>query len=212
MYAMKALVMFGAATLCWNVPAGSAWADPAESLCAQNPAFAPSLMEKIIRAQLEADHDPALEADTPEHVAQQASAQGIGECAAEVRRDPSIAAAFNAAGPSNAEVAWDAFNTACADHKTSRGACITAEVQSSKALKQLISTDQPDGAKALVQTCELVMQTDPPLAEWRECVDQALAVHAPGSAARRCKLAATWHVAKTGAEAGGIVAACLRGQ
>jgi hypothetical protein len=192
--------------------ATSAWADPAEELCAQNPAFAPALMEKIIRAQLETDHDPALDADTPDHVAQQASAQGIRECAADIRQDPSIAAAFTAAGPANAQVAWDAFNTACADHKTSRGACITAEVQSNLALKRMIATDQPDGAKALVQTCELVMQTDPPLADWRECVDQALAVHASGAAARHCKLAATWHVAKTGAEAGALVAACLRGQ
>jgi hypothetical protein len=190
---------------------GPALAESAESLCAQNPAFSPTIMLKIVQAQLEADHDPSLEADTPENVAKQASVQGIAECAAEMRADPSIMAALGSLSGADLQVGWDAFNTACADHKASRGACITAEVQSDKALKRMISTDSPAGAKALVQTCELVMQTDPPLAEWRECVDQGLAVHASGAAAKRCKLSATWHVAKTGAEAGGIVAACLKG-
>jgi hypothetical protein len=208
--AMKVLVMI-AVLAGGAVFAGGAQADPAETLCAQNPAFAADLMEKVIRGQLEADHDPSLDADTPEHLAQQASAQGIAECAAEMRRDPSVAAAFASAGPNDMQVAWDAFNTACADHAASRGACISAEINSSKALRRMIATDQPDGAKALVQTCELVMQADPPLAEWRECVDQALAVHASGSTAKRCKLAATWHVAKSGAQAGALVAACLRG-
>jgi len=190
---------------------GRALADPAESLCAQNPAFSPSIMLKIVQAQLEADHDPSLEADTPENIAKQAAAQGIAECAADVRRDPSIMAALGSLGGADLQVGWDAYNTACADHRASRGACITAEVQSDKALKRLISTDSPAGAKTLVQTCELVMQTDPPLAEWRECVDQGLAVHASAAAAKRCKLSATWHVAKSGAEAGGLVAACLKG-
>jgi len=189
----------------------SALADTAESLCAQNPAYSLPIMLKIVQSQLEGDHDPALDADTPENVARQAQTQGISECAADVRGDPSIAAAFAGLSATDQPVAWDAYNTTCADHKVSRGACITAEVQSDKALKRMISTNKPEGAKVLVQTCELVMQTDPALAEWRVCVDEGLAVHPSESAAKRCKLSATWHVAKTGAEAGAIVAACLKG-
>jgi len=202
---MKVLIL-----LCVLVSTG-ALADPAETLCAGDPAFSQAVMLKIVQAQLEVDHDPALDADTPENIARQAQAQGIAECAAEVRRDPSIAAAFAGLDAADEQVAWDAYNTSCADHKTSRGACISAEVQSDKALKRMVSTDRPEGAKTLVQTCELVMQTDPALAEWRECVDQGLALHPSESAAKRCKLSATWHVAKTGAEAGAIVAACLKG-
>jgi len=188
-----------------------ALADPAEALCAQNPAFSQSIMLKIVQSQLEGEHDPSLDADTPENIAKQAQVQGIAECAAEIRGDPSILAAFGGLSGPDAQVAWDAFNTACADHKASRGACITSEVQADTALKRMISKDQPPGAKVLVQTCELVMQSDPALAEWRECVDQGLALHPTESAAKRCKLSATWHVAKTGAEAGAIVAACLKG-
>jgi hypothetical protein len=202
---MKFLVL-----LCVLVSTG-ALADPAETLCAQDPAFSRAVMLKIVQAELEVEHDPALDADTPENIAKLAQRQGISECAAEVRRDPSIAAAFAGLSGADEQVAWDAYNTACADHKASRGACISAEVQSDKALKRMVSTDRPEGAKALVQTCELVMQTDPAMAEWRECVDQGLAVHASEAAAKRCKLSATWHVAKTGAEAGAIVAACLKG-
>jgi len=202
---MRLLVLLGL------LISGGALADPASDLCAQNPAFAPSIMLKIVQAQLEGDHDPSLDADTPENIARQASTQGMAECAAEARADPSIVAALGSLSAADQPVGWDAFNTACTDHKASRGACITAEVQADKALKRMISTDKPAGAKTLVQTCELVMQTDPPLAEWRECVDQGLAVHASPAAAKRCKLSATWHVAKTGAEAGGIVAACLKG-
>jgi hypothetical protein len=188
-----------------------ALADPMETLCAQNPAYALPIMLKIVQAQLEVDHDPALDADTPENIARQAQTQGIAECAAEVRGDPSIAAAFDGLSGADLPVAWDAYNTTCADHKASRGACITAEVQSDKALKRMIATDKPEGAKVLVQACELVMQTDPAMAEWRACVDEGLALHPSESTAKRCKLSATWHVAKTGAEAGAIISACLRG-
>ncbi len=128
-----------------------ALADPAESLCAQNPAFSLSIMLKIVQAELEVDHDPALDADTPENIARQAQTQGIAECAAEVRGDPSITAAFGGLSAADQPVAWDAYNTTCADHKASRGACITAEVQSDKALKRMVATDKPEGAKALVQ-------------------------------------------------------------
>ncbi len=185
--------------------------DDADRLCAGNPAYSPDVMLKIVQAQLQGDHDPSLDADTPENIAKQAVAQGIAECATALRKDPSIAPALRSLTGADLQVGWDAYNTACADHSASRGACITAEVQSDKALKRMAATDEPSGARAIVQTCELVMQTDPPLAEWRQCVDQGLAVHASGSVAAKCKLSATWHVAKTGAEAARIVAACLRG-
>jgi hypothetical protein len=202
---MKVLILLG------MLMSTAAMADPAEVLCARDPAFSQAVMLKIVQAELEVEHDPALDADTPENIAKQAQAQGISECAAEVRRDPSIAAAFAGLNPADEQVAWDAYNTACANRKAGRGACISAEVQSGSALKRMITTDRPEGAKTLVQTCELVMQTDPAMAEWRECVDAGLALHPSEAAAKRCKLSATWHVAKTGAEAGAIVAACLKG-
>jgi hypothetical protein len=191
--------------------AGPALADPAETLCASNPAFAPDVMLRVVQVELQGDHDPSLDADTPEHIASQASTQGIAECAQEVRNDPSIAATLGGLKGADLQAGWDAYNMACADHKTSRGACISAEVASDKALKHMVATDQPTGAKTLVQTCELVMKAEPGLSEWRACVDEALAAHASEGTAKRCKLSATWHVAKTGAEAGEMISACLRG-
>jgi hypothetical protein len=188
-----------------------ALADPAETLCATNPAFSPRVMQAVVEAQLQQDHDPALDADTPEKLAEQASAQGISECAAEIRTDPSIAAALHGLDSADLQVGWDAYNTACMDHKASRGACISGEIAAARALKHMTATNSPPGAKTLVQACELVMQSDPAMAEWRQCVDQALAVHASDAAAKRCKLSANWHVAKTGAQAGETLAACLRG-
>jgi hypothetical protein len=190
--------------------ASPALADEAETLCAGNPAYSPTIMLKIVQAQLQGDHDASLDADTPENIAKQATAQGISECAAQVRQDPSIAAALGPLTGADLQVGWDAYNTTCADHSASRGACITAEVGSDKALKHMVATDQPPGAKALVQTCALVMQSDPGLADWRHCVDQGLAVHPTESAAKRCKLSATWHAAKNGTEAAATIVACLK--
>jgi hypothetical protein len=202
---MRYLILLG---LLWSAPA---LADSAEVLCDSNPAFSTDVMLRVVLTQLQGEHDASLDADTPENIAKQARTQGIAECSAEVRRDPSIATALTGLSGADLEAGWDAFNTACASHTASRGACISAEISSNKALKQMVATDRPDGAKTLVQACELVMQPDPGLAEWRECVDQALAVHASSGAAKRCKLSATWHVAKTGAEAGALLSACLRG-
>ena len=190
--------------------ASPALAGEAETLCARNPAFSNAIMLAIVREQLARDHDPALDTDTPEKLAQQATAQGIAECAAEVRADPSIAVALTGLADGDQSVAWDAYNTACADHHASRGQCITAEVGAARALKHMMATNTPPGVKTLVQACALVMQTDPAMAEWRSCVDQSLAVHASEDAAKRCKLSASWHTARTGEEAGRVIAACLR--
>ena len=185
-------------------------AGEAETLCARNPAYANAIMLAIVREQLSRDHDPALDADTPEKLAQQATAQGIAECAAQVHADPSVAAALSGLSEADQSVAWDAYNTACADRHTSRGQCITAEVAATRALKHMMASNTPPGARTLAQACALVMQTDPAMAEWRSCVDQTLAVHASEDAARRCKLSASWHVAKTGTDAGRVIAECLR--
>ncbi len=201
---MRYLVLCG---LLWAAPA---LAGEAETLCARNPAYTPAIMLAIVREQLSRDHDPALDADTPEHLAEQATAQGIAECAAEVRADPSIAAALSGLAEADQSVGWDAYNTACADHRASRGQCITAEVGAARALKRMMAANTPPGARTLVQACALVLQTDPAMAEWRSCVDQTLAVHASEDAAKRCKLSASWHVAKTGADAGRVIAECLR--
>jgi hypothetical protein len=183
--------------------AGPALADPAETLCATNPAFSPDVMLKVVLVQLQGEHDPALDADTPEHIANQAVTQGVGECADEVRSDPSITTALNGLAGPDLTAGWDAFNTACADHKESRGACISAEVGAGKALKDMTAHDRPAGAKTLVQTCELVMKATPGLAEWRECVDQGLAVprRVPRDGAR-CRRHGMWR--KMGQRPGGL--------
>jgi hypothetical protein len=203
--AMKFLVLLAV------LVAGPAWADEAETLCASTPAFAPDVMLRVVEVELQGNHDPSLDADTPEHIASQARMQGVAECAGEVRSDPSIAPALAGMTGADLQAGWDAYNTACADRKVSRGACITAEVGADKALKHMVKTNEPPGAKTLVQACQLVMKGPPGLSDWRLCVDTALAVHASEGTAKTCKLAATWHVAASGAEAGGILAACLKG-
>ena len=79
------------------------------------------------------------------------------------------------------------------------------------ALKRMAAGDTPAGAKALVLTCHLVMQEDPPMVEWRACVDAALAIHPSPQAVETCKVRVNYHVAKTGEEAGRVVTACLKG-
>ncbi len=187
-----------------------ALAGEAETICATNPAYSQSIMLTIVQSQLQRDHDAALDTDTPEHLATRAVAQGIAECAVQVRADPSIAAAFAGLDKHDLSVAWDAYNTVCADHKASRGACITAELDAAKAIKHLMSAGSSPVAKTLVQACELVLQPDPAMADWRQCVDVSLALHPTPERAAQCKLSANWHAAKTGAEAGASLGACLR--
>ncbi len=187
-----------------------ALAGEAETICATNPAYSQSIMLSIVQAQLQRDHDPALDTDTPEHLATRAVAQGIAECAADLRANPSLPPAFAGLDKQDQSVAWDAYNTACADHKASRGACITAEIGAAKALKRLMSAGAPPVARTLVQACELVLQPDPAMAEWRQCVDLSLALHPTPERAAQCKLAANWHAAKTGADAASTLAACLK--
>ncbi len=188
----------------------TALAGEAETICASNPAFSRPIMLSIVQSQLQRDHDPALDSDTPDNLATRAVAQGIAECARDMRADPSLAPAFAGLTKHDLSVAWDAYNTACADHKASRGACITAEVGAAAALKRLMSAGSPPVAKTLVQACALVLQADPAMADWRQCVDVSLAQHPTPERAAQCKLSANWHAAKTGAEAGASLAACLR--
>ncbi len=188
-----------------------ACADEAVDLCATNPAYSRGVMLAIVQEQLARDHDAALDADTPDKLADQAVAQGIGECAAEMRADPSIAVALSGVGSKDRAVAWDAYNTACADHRASRGACIRAEIGAADALKRMVSRDNPPGARSLVQMCQLVMKEDPAMVEWRVCVDTALSVHATPETVDACKIRVDYHVAKTGADAGLVVSKCLKG-
>jgi hypothetical protein len=196
--------------VCVLLLSGPAFADEAVELCSTNPAFSRGVMLEIVQEQLARDHDPALDADTPDKLADQAVAQGISECAAEMRADPSIPAAFAGLSGKDREVAWDAYNTACADHRSSKGACIQAEIGAADALKRMVSRNTPPGARSLVQTCQLVMKDDPAMVEWRICVDTALAVHASPAVVETCKVRVNYHVAKTGADAGRVVAACLK--
>lgn len=189
----------------------AASADEAVTLCAGNPAFSRKVMVSIVQAQLGRDHDPALDADTPEVLVDKAVAQGINECAAEVRVDASLATALSGLTEADRTVAWDAYNTACSDHRASKGACIRSEIGAADALRRMVARNTPPGAKSVVQTCQLVMQDDPAMAEWRMCVDEALAVRPSVEAVERCKIAVNYHVAKTGAEAGRVVAGCLKG-
>jgi hypothetical protein len=184
---------------------------PEMMLCATNPAYSASVMRSVLESQLQRDHDPSLDSTPPDQLAEQAVEQGISECAEAMRKDATIYAALYPLASDERTIGWDAYNTACNDRVGSKGACITAEVGSVRALKRMAAADTPPGARALVQACQLVLKTDPAMADWRACVDQGLAVHAPPAKASACKLSVNWHVARTGAEAGRLVTACLRG-
>ena len=196
--------------LAWRAPAARAQDDAAASLCRTNPAYSAAVMRSVLLAQLQKDHDPALDAEPPDQMAAEASEQGVKDCATELRREPSIYKALAPLSGSDLPVGWDAYNTACSDHSQTKADCIKAEVGSVRALKRMMATDQPPGAKALVESCELVLQSDPAMADWRECVDTALAAHADPGRAAHCKTSVAWHVAKTGAEAGTILRTCLQ--
>jgi hypothetical protein len=185
--------------------------DAATTLCATNPAYSQEVMRSVLEAQLQKDHDPALDAEPPAQMAAETAQLGVQNCATELRANPDILQALTGLSPIDTPVGWDAYNTTCDDRKASKGACIKAEIGSAQALRHMAQKDQPPGAKALVQACQLVLKSDLAMAEWRLCVDQGLAVHAPAAKAAQCKTSVNWHVAKDGAEAGGAVAACLKG-
>lgn len=185
--------------------------DSVTVLCRSNPAYSSDVMKNVLQAQLEKDHDPALDAESPDQMAAEAAEQGVKDCAGELRGDQPLYQTLSVLSGPDLQVGWDAFNTACSDHTASKAACVKAEVGAVRALKRMVATNQPPGAKALVETCVLVLKTDPPMADWRECVDAALAVHAAADQAARCKTSVPWHNAKSGADAGAIMSACLRG-
>ena len=205
---------FGAAfglavVLAWAGPAAAE--DALSALCRTNPAYSPAVMRAVLAAQLQRDHDDALDAEPPDQLAAEAVEQGVKECGDALSHDAKLAGVLAGFSGADQKVAWDAFNTSCADHVGTRAECVSAEVGSVRALKRMASQDQPPGAHALVQACELIMNADPPMADWRQCVDQALAVHASKDAAQRCETSVTWHVTKSGLEAGRILAGCLHG-
>ena len=192
--------------------AGPACAQPADNMamCATNPAYAPDVMRAVLNAQLQKDHDDALDAEPPEQMANEAAALGIKECAADLAAHPAIGQALAGLAATDEQVAWDAYNTTCSDHGATKAACMKAEVDSAQALRRMSRTNDPAGSRALVSACQLVLKSDFAMAEWRLCVDTALGVHATPARAAQCKTSVNWHVAKTGAEAGRIVAGCLR--
>ncbi len=184
--------------------------DTLSALCRTNPANSPNVMRAIVEAQLAQDHDPSLDSETPSDLAAAAVTAGVEDCAHDLAADTAATTAIAGAGPLQA-IAWDAWNTTCADRKPSRGDCINAELGAAKAIRHMSATDQPPGSKAIAETCELLMQPDPALAEWRECIDIGLSAKAPPEDAKRCKLAVTWHSTKSGADAGAALGACLKG-
>jgi hypothetical protein len=193
-----------------SAPRARADDDAQAALCRSNPAYSPAVMRSVLEAQLEKDHDPALDAESPDQLATEAVEQGVKDCATDLRQNPAVYKVLAPLTGSELPVAWDAYNTACSDRSATKADCIMAEVGSVRALKHMMATDQPPGSKALVESCELVLTSDPAMADWRVCVDTALAAHADPDRARQCKTAVPWHVAKTGAEAGKILRACLQ--
>lgn len=185
--------------------------DPVTALCATNPAYAPGVMSAVLNAQLAKDHDEALDAEPPAQMAAEASALGIKDCAADLNSHPAIVKSVAGLGMVDQQVAWDAYNTTCNDRANSKAECIKAEVGSAQALRHMAQTNEPAGATYLVQACQLVLTNDFAMAEWRTCVDQGLAVHATPEKAKQCKISVNWHIAKTGAQAGAVLAACLKG-
>jgi hypothetical protein len=198
-----------AVLLPWLTAHGARAQDAAATLCRGNPAFALNVIQGVLAAQLERDHDPALDAEPPGQMAAEAVEQGVKDCAETMHKDPATDQAVQSFTGPDREIAWDAFNTSCADHVASRADCIRAEVGAVRALKHMVAKDDPPGAKALVETCQLVLKPDPPMADWRECVDLALATHAGRGTAERCKTSVAWHTTTSGADAGHMLAACL---
>ena len=180
------------------------------ALCATNPAYAPDVMRSVLNAQLQKDHDEALDAEPPDQMAREAAALGIKECASDIAAQPGIAQILTGLQMIDQQVAWDAYNTTCSDHGATKAACMKAELGSAQALRRMSKTNDPPGSRALVSACQLVLTSDFAMVEWRICVDAGLAVHATPARAAQCKTSVNWHVAKTGAQAGAIVAGCLR--
>ncbi len=199
-------------TLFFLLLAGPACAQSADNMaiCATNPAYGPDVMRSVLNAQLQRDHDEALDAEPPEQMAREAAALGIKECAADLTAHPAIGQVLAGLVTIDQQVAWDAYNTTCSDHGATKAACMKAEVGSAQALRRMSKTNDPAGSRALVSACQLVLTSDFAMVEWRTCVDAGLAVHASPARAAQCKTSVNWHVAKTGAQAGGIVAGCLR--
>jgi hypothetical protein len=195
--------------ICLLAPAAARADDDAATLCRTNPANALSVIQGIVNAQLQRDHDPALDTEPPDQMAAGAVELGVKQCADTLHKDPATQQALASYTGTDLTVAWDAFNTSCADHVASRSACIRAEVASTQALRRMTLHDEPPGSKAMVEACELILKPDPAMADWRECVDQALATHAGRPAANRCKTSVAWHVTSSGADAGRELAACL---
>ena len=199
-------------TLLFLLLASPACAQPADlmAICATNPAYAPDVMRSVLNAQLQKDHDEALDAEPPEQMANEAAGLGIKECAADLAAHPEIGQALKGLALVDQQVAWDAYNTSCNDHGATKAACMKAEIGSAQALRRMSRTNDPAGSRALVSACQLVLVTDFAMVEWRTCVDAGLAVHATPARAAQCKTSVNWHVAKTGAQAGAILAGCLR--
>ena len=179
------------------------------TLCRTNPAYSLPVIQAILAAELQHDHDPALDAEPPDQMAQEAVEQGVKDCATALGSDPATVGVIAGLTGADQRVAWDAYNTSCADRHGSKADCVKAEVGSVRALKRMAARDEPPGSKALVEACELVLKPDPAMADWRECVDEALAAHADSGAANRCKTTVSWHVTSSGADAGHILTACL---
>ncbi len=198
-----------AVIVCLLAPGLARAEDAAAALCRTNPANSLSVIQGIITAQLQRDHDPALDTEPPDQMAAGAVELGVKQCADTLHGDPATNQIMMSYTGADLQVAWDAFNTSCADHVASRAACIRAEVASTQALRRMTQHDEPPGSKAMVEACELILKPDPAMADWRECVDQALATHAGRPAANRCKTTVAWHVTTSGADAGRELAACL---
>ena len=189
--------------------AGPAYADTM-AICATNPAYAPDVMRSVLNAQLQKDHDEALDSEPPEQMANETTALAIKDCATDLTAHPAIADALVGLAAVDEQVAWDAYNTTCNDHGATKAACMKAEIGSAQALRRMSKTNDPPGARALVEACQLVLTSDFAMVEWRLCVDTGLAVHATPVRASACKTSVNWHAAKTGSQAGAILAACLR--
>ena len=193
-----------------HAPAAHAQSAALMATCATNPAYAPDVMRSVLNAQLQKDHDDALEAEPPAQMANEAAALGIKDCTADLAAHPAIAQVLAGLTLMDQQVAWDAYNTSCSDHGATKAACMRAEIDSAQTLRRMSRTDNPLGSRTLVATCQLVLTSDFAMVEWRMCVDTGLAVHATPAREAACKTSVNWHVAKTGAQAGAIVAACLK--
>src|ERR1700760_2460144 len=131
--------------------AAGARAESAQAtLCRGNPALSPSIMKSVVAQQMQRDHDPSLDDESPDKLADEAVEQGVEDCAKDLSADPILYGELLGLPAGDRPIAWDAYNSACANSPAgSKGNCVKAEVDSQQALRLMVALNRPPGARGI---------------------------------------------------------------